>query len=70
VQVQTRRLVDGIHDALRDNVIGVYLHGSAVLGGLQPRSDIDVIAVTARRTSSDDKQLLVDLLLALSGRGG
>ena len=70
VQGQTKRLVDGIHDALRDNVVGVYLHGSAVLGGLHPRSDIDVIVVTTRRTSLDDKRLLVDLLLALSGRGG
>lgn len=69
-RTQTERLVDGIHDALRDNVIGVYLHGSAVLGGLQPRSDIDVIVVTTRQTSLDDKRLLVDLLLALSARGG
>jgi predicted nucleotidyltransferase len=67
---QTQRLVEGISAALWDNVRGVYLHGSAVLGGLQPRSDIDVIAVTTRRTSLDDKRLLVDLLLALSGRGG
>jgi predicted nucleotidyltransferase len=69
-QVQAERLVEGIRAALRDNVRGVYLHGSAVLGGLQPRSDIDVIAVTTRPTSLDDKRLLVDLLLALSGRGG
>ena len=70
MEVQTERLVEGIHEALRDSVRGVYLHGSAVLGGLQPRSDIALIAVTTRRTTLDDKRLLVDLLLALSGRGG
>jgi hypothetical protein len=29
-QVQTKRLVDGIHDALRENVLGVYLHDRVV----------------------------------------
>jgi len=54
---------------LREDLLGAYLHGSAVLGGLRPRSDIDVIAVSARRTAVDEKRRLVELLLALSARG-
>lgn len=69
VEVQIRPLVDGVHDVLREDLVGVYLHGSAVLGGLRPRSDIDVIVVSKRRTSLDEKRHLVDLLLSLSGRG-
>ncbi|HKD96752.1 MAG TPA: aminoglycoside adenylyltransferase domain-containing protein [Micromonosporaceae bacterium] len=35
-------------NALRSDVVGVYLHGSAVLGGFDPaRSDVDVLAVVA-----------------------
>jgi streptomycin 3"-adenylyltransferase len=45
------------------------MHGSAVLGGLRPHSDIDVLVVSARPTSRAEKQLLVDRLVAISGRG-
>jgi hypothetical protein len=43
VDVQIERLVEGIRAVLGADLPGVYLHGSAVLGGLGPRSDIDVI---------------------------
>jgi predicted nucleotidyltransferase len=69
VEAQVERLVEGLQDVLKEDLLGVYLHGSAVLGGLRPRSDIDVIAVSTRRTSSDEKRRLVELLLALSVRG-
>jgi predicted nucleotidyltransferase len=69
VEAQVKRLVEGLQDVLREDLLGVYLHGSAVLGGLRPRSDIDVIAVSTRRTSLDERRRLVELLLALSVRG-
>jgi streptomycin 3"-adenylyltransferase len=49
-------------------VVGAYLHGSAVLGGLRPRSDIDVLVVSRRATTREEKRRLVDRLLAISGR--
>ena len=70
MKVQIGPLVDGVHDVLKEDLVGVYLHGSAVLGGLRPRSDIDVIVVSKRRTSLGEKRRLVELLLALSGWGG
>jgi predicted nucleotidyltransferase len=68
MEVQIERLVDGLQDVLKEDLVGAYLHGSAVLGGLRPRSDIDVIAVATRRTTLEEKRSLVDLLLALSVR--
>lgn len=60
--------MDGLREVFADDLIGAYLHGSGVLGGLRPRSDIDVIAVTRTRLSPERKQRLVDLLLTLSGK--
>jgi hypothetical protein len=51
---------------LGDELIGVYLHGSGALGGFRPRSDVDVIAVVARRLTSDEKQRLATVLAELS----
>jgi streptomycin 3"-adenylyltransferase len=70
MEVQVQRLADGVQAVLKGNLVGAYLHGSAVLGGLRPLSDIDVLVVTSRRTSPDEKQRLVEVLLALSGTGG
>ncbi|MFE4539496.1 aminoglycoside adenylyltransferase domain-containing protein [Streptomyces scopuliridis] len=49
------------------DVIGSCLHGSAVLGGLRPHSDIDVFAVVRRPTTVRQRRVLVDGLLELSG---
>jgi predicted nucleotidyltransferase len=52
---------------LGPDVIGAYLHGSAALGGLRPRSDLDVLVLSRRRTAREEKRRLVDRLLAISG---
>jgi streptomycin 3"-adenylyltransferase len=65
---QIELLVDGVRDVLRDDLVGAYLHGSAVLGGFRPDSDIDVIVVSKRRTTAAEKRRLIDLLLSISGR--
>jgi streptomycin 3"-adenylyltransferase len=53
-----------------DAVIGVYLEGSAVVGGLRPRSDIDLFAVTSRSTTLTERRSLVDRLMVISDTGG
>lgn len=53
---------------LGDAVIGSYLHGSAVLGGLQPDSDLDVLVVVERTLDRPERIALVDGLLDISGR--
>lgn len=66
---QTERIVAVVVEALGDSVIGAYLHGSAVFGGLHPTSDIDVLVVTQRPTTLDENRALIAHLLPISGRG-
>jgi predicted nucleotidyltransferase len=55
-------------EVLGDAVVGAYLHGSAVLGGLHPTSDLDVLAVVSRPTTESERRAIVDRLLEISGR--
>jgi streptomycin 3"-adenylyltransferase len=66
---QIDRAVGLVRDVLADGVLGVYLHGSAVLGGLQQTSDLDVLAVVARATEDTERHELIERLLPISGRG-
>jgi predicted nucleotidyltransferase len=63
-----REVVAIVRDVLGQAVVGAYLHGSAVLGGLRPTSDVDVLAVIDRPTSADERRAVVDRLLEISGR--
>jgi predicted nucleotidyltransferase len=47
--------------------VKAYLHGSAVLGGLRARSDLDVLAVSARRLSRSERERLIARLMVASG---
>ena len=48
-QQQLGRVVGLVAEVLGPDVVGAYLFGSAVLGGLQRESDLDVLAVSRRR---------------------
>jgi len=65
---QLNRVVTLVRDVLGVDAVGAYLFGSAVLGGLHPHSDLDVLVVSKRKTTREEKQRLVDHLLAFSGR--
>jgi predicted nucleotidyltransferase len=67
-QQQLDRVVTLVREVLGPDAIGAYLFGSAVVGGLQPLSDLDVLVVSRRQTGRREKQRLVDRLLAGSGR--
>ncbi len=66
---QVENVVRLVREVLGADVVGVYLHGSAVLGGLRPRSDVDVLAVSRRRTTERQRRSLVEGLLKISGTG-
>ena len=54
--------------AFGENLCGVYLHGSAVMGCFHPTgSDVDLLAVTEREPSDGEKRVFLDSLLPLSG---
>jgi predicted nucleotidyltransferase len=57
-------------DTLGAGLLGVYLFGSAVHGGLRPESDLDVLAVAARRLTLDEKRRLALALMDLSRHPG
>jgi hypothetical protein len=54
---------------LGDELVGLYVHGSLALGCFNAaRSDIDVIPVTARPLTDDERFAVADLFLLLSAR--
>ncbi|MCF3935537.1 DUF4111 domain-containing protein [Acuticoccus sp. M5D2P5] len=55
-----------LREVFGEGLVGVYLHGSAVSGGLRPHSDIDILAVVARPLSDEERQGLLAALLAIS----
>ena len=66
---QAERTVALVRRVLGDAVVAAYLHGSAVLGGLKPTSDIDVLVVSGRPSTRDEKRALIAGLLRASGPG-
>ena len=64
---QVQQIVELADAVLGQNVIGTYLHGSSVLGGLRPASDVDVLVVSRRRMNEQDRRALLGGLLHISG---
>ena len=55
---------------LQDNLVGVYLHGSAVMGCFHPeRSDIDLIIVVERPLSDPVKREYLDMVVRCNALG-
>ena len=67
-QQQIDRVLTLVRAVLHSDAAAAYLFGSAVVGGLRPESDLDVLVVSKRRTTHAEKQRLVHGLLAASGR--
>jgi predicted nucleotidyltransferase len=49
-------------------VVGAYLYGSALTGGLRPRSDLDVLVLVERPATPEEKRRLAKGLLVISDR--
>src|SRR5918992_221181 len=64
---QTDAIVRIVRDVLGTDVIGAYLHGSAVLGGLHADSDTDVLVMSRRHTTAGERRELVERLMLISG---
>ena len=59
-----RSTCERLGEALLDNLLAVYLHGSAVLGGYRSdRSDLDVLVLTARSLGDGDFDAVLALLV-------
>ncbi|WP_208641683.1 nucleotidyltransferase domain-containing protein, partial [Streptomyces africanus] len=69
-QPATDHVVQLLRTTLGDSLLGIYLHGSATLGGLRPHSDIDVLAVVRESVTHTQRRALVEELLKVSGVDG
>jgi streptomycin 3"-adenylyltransferase len=65
---QTEQVLRLVEEVLGRDLLGAYQHGSAVLGGTQPTSDVDILVVTGRPATLEEKRRLVDGLMAISAR--
>jgi len=65
---QADEVARAVDTVLGSAVTGVYLFGSAVLGGLREHSDLDVFIVVRRRTTEPERYALTRQLLEISGR--
>lgn len=65
---QVDRTVLLVRGVLGNELIGVYLFGSAVTGGLRARSDIDLMAVSSRRLTIREKRKIIERMLTISGK--
>ena len=55
---------------LKDNLVGIYLHGSAVMGCFNPnKSDIDLIVVVREHVSDAVKREYMDMVVELDAFG-
>lgn len=74
ISQQTDSLIDDFiersKEILRDNLVGVYLHGSLVMGCFNPqRSDIDLIIVVDEPLSDPVKRAYMDMTVGLNSCG-
>lgn len=56
-----------VQEGLGDTLVAVYLHGSAVAGGLQPNSDVDVLVIVNQPMTHAHRTSLVADLMVVSG---
>lgn len=67
VKEQIHECLDLLRGIFGQDLLGVYLFGSSVLGGLQKYSDLDLFVVSNRATTREEKAKLVKALLKISG---
>ena len=64
---QISQCLNLLKNVLGKDLLGVYLYGSSIVGGLQKYSDIDLFVVSDRSTTYEEKIKLVRSLLQISG---
>ena len=61
-----RRLAADLAEAAGHNLVAIYLHGSAVLGGWTPgRSDVDVLIVVSDETDEATTDSMVQVIVSV-----
>ena len=66
----TNGFVEQAEEILGENLVGVYLHGSAVMGCFNPqKSDIDLIIVVEHPLTDAEKRKFLDMVVDYNARG-
>ena len=74
LSLHTENLINGFveqsKEILQDNLVGVYLHGSSVMGCFNPeKSDIDLIVVVERPLPDPVKKEYLDMVVRYNAMG-
>lgn len=67
VKKQINKCLNLVKEIFGQDLLGIYLYGSSILGGLQKYSDIDLFVVSKRATTREEKAKFVAALLKISG---
>jgi len=67
IEKQINQCLGSLKKILKKDLLAVYLYGSAIVGGLQKYSDIDLFVVVDRPTTIEEKKKLTIELLQISG---
>ena len=63
-------IVASYRDILKDNLVGIYVHGSLAMNCFNPKvSDIDLLVVIKENLDFNKKRQLIDVLLELDKQG-
>jgi predicted nucleotidyltransferase len=67
IRGQLEQFVNGCHHILGEDLTGLYLHGSLAMGCFNPQlSDLDLLVLSERRLTQQDKALFAEMMLTLS----
>ena len=70
IPFQAKQVFALVSTLLGDQILGVYLYGSAVLGGLQVNSDVDLLLIIGDPLTAQQRSQLTAQLMKLSGHVG
>lgn len=70
IPCEASEAVELIKEVFEDRLVGIYLYGSFVLGGLKPESDLDLLVITNSDLTTEDRKDLTHGLMGISGEIG
>lgn len=65
--LQIEQCLELFKDVFSQDLLAVYLYGSAVVGGMQKYSDIDLFVALDRESTLEEKRQIINALLQISG---